>query len=204
MKIEEFKTLEIWAVVLAAGESKRMGSPKMLLPFKGKTVIETVVEKISDSQIENIHVVLGAGKDEIIKLIEKLPVKYCFNENYQQGMHSSVICGIKSIPDDFKAMMVFLGDQPMITADTINQVLSAYKKTGKGLVMPVFKGKRGHPLLIDRKYTYDIENLISEGGLRNLATKFPEEVYEVNVNASEILRDIDTKEDYLNEIKLNE
>ena len=140
----------IWAIVLAAGESKRMGFPKMLLPFGGSTMIESVIENVSESDVNNILVVLGAEKEAIAKKISKKPVRSCYNENYKEGMLSSVKCGFKNLPADFRAVLIFQGDQPLITPDSINTVIDAYMYSGKGLVIPVFKNKRGHPLLIDK------------------------------------------------------
>lgn len=191
---------ELWAIILAGGESKRMKAPKMLLPFKGKTIIEKVIENVTSSDVHKTVVVLGAEHDTIIKVITGLPVTHCYNDNYKEGMLSSVKCGFRSLPDDFEAVLVFQGDQPMIRPLAVNKVINAWRKSGKGIVVPVFEKKRGHPLLIDRKYKEEIEKLNDGEGLRSLAIKFHGDVLEVDVNTPEILRDIDTQEDYLNEI----
>src|SRR5664280_2261479 len=81
---------EIWAIILAAGESKRMGSPKMLLPFKGRSMIENVISNVFKSKADEIIVVLGAYFDELSLLMKRLDVSYCFNDNYMKGMLSSV------------------------------------------------------------------------------------------------------------------
>lgn len=191
---------ELWAIILAGGESKRMKAPKMLLPFKGKTIIEKVIENVGGSEVHKTIVVLGAVREEILKVITGLPVTHCYNDNYKEGMLSSVKCGFRSLPVDFEAVLIFQGDQPMIPPGTINEVIDAYRKSGKGIIIPVFQKKRGHPLLISRKYRYEIEKLGAEEGLRSLAGKFHTDVMEVDVNTPEILRDIDTQEDYLIEI----
>lgn len=194
---------ELWAIILAGGESKRMKAPKMLLPFKGKTIIEKVIENVTASDVHKTIVVLGAGREAIIKVINGLPVTIKYNENYKNGMFSSVICGLMSLPDDLEAVLIFQGDQPMIQPLTVNAVIAAYRESAKGIVIPVFSKKRGHPLLFDGKYRSEIEKLNPDEGLRSLATKFYNDVLEVNVESPEILRDIDTKEDYLNEINQN-
>jgi molybdenum cofactor cytidylyltransferase len=187
---------EIWAVVLAAGESKRMGSPKMLLPFKGLTMIENVIANVLDSKIKNIMVVLGADRDPIVKLIRTKAVNYCYNENYKDGMLSSVVCGFRNIPIDHSAVMVFQGDQPLVTSNAINSVIEVYKSSGKGIVIPVYKNKRGHPILIDNKYSNEIQKLSPDEGLRSLALKFPDDVSEVDTGDAGILRDFDTYDEY--------
>jgi len=198
-KVENNKS-ELWAIILAGGESRRMKVPKLLLPFKGKTLIEEVIKNVSASDVQKIVVVLGAEFETILKTISGLPVTYIYNDNYGKGMFSSVICGFRSLPDDFKAVLVFQGDQPMIQPQTINTVIKAYHESGKGIVIPVHSKKRGHPILLDKKYRNEVEKLNAEEGLRSLAAKFHDDVMEVNVDAPEILRDIDTQEDYLNEI----
>lgn len=191
---------EICAIVLAAGESKRMGSPKMLLPYRGATIIETVIQNIASSSVEKILVVLGADRYKILKLISEYPVMHCYNADYKTGMLSSVKCGFSRLPDDYLAALVFPGDQPMIDAQVINIVINAWQETGKGIIIPTYRGKRGHPLLIDRKYTNEIMTLDESEGLRVLAQKNPEDVKEIETDNPLILKDIDTVEDYRNEI----
>jgi molybdenum cofactor cytidylyltransferase len=195
---------EIWAVILAAGESKRMGLPKMLLTFSGRTMIEKVITNVSESKIDKIIVVLGAYREALVELISKLPVKYCYNDNYKKGMLSSVQCGFRNLSSVCRAVLVFQGDQPLITSNAINEVIEAYLSSGKGMVIPVYKGRRGHPLLIDIKYRDEIEKLNPDKGLRSLACMFSDDVLEVDTNESGILTDFDTYEQYKKElIKLN-
>jgi molybdenum cofactor cytidylyltransferase len=193
---------EIWAVILAAGESKRMGSPKMLLPFNGSTMIECVIANVTKSDVDKTIVVLGAGKEALIQLAGKLRIGYCYNESYKEGMLSSVQCGFKNLPSGCNASLVFQGDQPLITSNTINTVINAYLSSGKGIIIPVYRNKRGHPILIDMKYRNDIDKLSPDKGLRSLAYKFPADVFEVDTDESGILRDFDTYDQYIKEINL--
>jgi molybdenum cofactor cytidylyltransferase len=194
----------LWAIILAAGESRRMKEPKMLMPYMGKTIIERVVENVLSSDIGRIMVVIGAYHESIAEKISGLQVEYCFNENYKEGMLSSVICGFRSLPDNAEAAMVFQGDQPFIGPGTINKIIDGYRTTGNGIVIPVHDHKRGHPVLIDFRYKTEIEKLNIDEGLRSLAGKFHDDVAEIEIKAPEILRDIDTKEDYLNEINITQ
>jgi molybdenum cofactor cytidylyltransferase len=191
---------EIWAIILAAGESKRMKVPKMLLSFNGKTMIEKVIDNISGSEVFHILVVLGSYREEILGIIGNLPINYCYNENYKKGMLSSVKCGFKHLPPNYDAVLVFPGDQPFIEPDVINQVINGYRVTGKGIVVPVFRKKRGHPLLIGYKYKDAVEKLSDEEGLRSLTNMYQEDVLEVKTKSAGILKDFDTKEDYLREL----
>lgn len=193
---------EIWAIILAAGESKRMGFPKMLLPFNGSTMIENVIRNVKSSKVDNSMVVLGAGCQKLTELVSGLNVNYCCNNNYKEGMLSSVLCGIRNLPSDFEAVLVFQGDQPLINPLTINTVIEAYRSSGKGIVIPVFEKKRGHPLLIDRKYRNETEKLEPGKGLRSLAYRFSDDVLEVETDDPGILRDFDTFDEY--KIELNQ
>jgi len=190
----------IWAIVLAGGESKRMGSPKMILPYKGKTIIENVLENVLASDVERVVTVLGSSKDEVMKAIGKLPVLHCYNPNYKDGMLSSVKCGFEFLPADLRAAMVFLGDQPMAETAVINKMLNAYNESGKGILVPVFENKRGHPLLTDRKYRDEIMSLDDPEGLKGLLRRHPDDLLEVETENPSVLMDIDTREDYINEI----
>lgn len=187
---------DIWGIVLAAGSSTRMKKQKLLLPFKGKTIIETVIDNAIPALQTNIVVVLGKSRDEISKKISKFQVKLVENRNHMAGMLSSVICGIGSLPESSEAVLVYLGDQPQISTDVTFKVVDAYNKSGKGIVIPVYKGKRGHPVLIDMKYRSEIEQLDPEKGLRQLMEKFRTDVHEIECGRPEILRDIDTPQDY--------
>ena len=192
----------IWAIILAAGESRRMGSPKMLLPFGEVTVIEKVVENVLAAGAEGTMIVLGSDSDEIMKLITRFPVRLCFNDNYISGMLSSVQCGFKSLPNACRAALIVPGDQPMIGAGEIRKVIEAWNASGKGIVMPACNGKRGHPLVVDMKYFADILSLPGEDGLRALSERHPDDVLEVQTDDPSVLRDIDTREDYLNELNI--
>ena len=194
---------KIWAIILAAGASTRMNRQKLLLPFNGKTIIETVVENVARSVSSNILVVLGSHREQIRKQIVNYNVKFCVNENYLDGMLSSVICGFRTLPEEAKAALIFLADQPQIPSPVTDLVIETWQKSGKGIVIPTFNGRRGHPVLIETRYKTEIEKLDPEKGLRVLAEKFKNDVYEVECSIPEILRDIDTPEDYENEINKN-
>ena len=191
---------EIWAIILAAGESKRMKVPKMLLPFHGKTMIEKVVENVAGSEVFRTLVVVGAFRDEILGAISHTGVSSCYNENYRNGMLSSVKCGFRNLPAPYDAVVVFPGDQPFIEPDVINSLIEAYRKTGKGIIIPVYRKKRGHPVLISSKYRDAVGSLDENEGLRSLSLMFKEDVSEVKTSSPGILKDFDTKEDYLNEL----
>lgn len=191
---------KIWSIILAAGESKRMGFPKMLLQFNGKTMIENVIGNVAESNTDGILVVLGASREKIMDLGIKCDVKYCFNENYKDGMLSSVQCGFRNLPEDVEAVLVFQGDQPFIAPRVTDSIIEAYRASGKGIVMPVFNGRRGHPLLLRIRYREQVEKLDPGEGLRSIAYLYSEDVLEIVTDNQGILRDFDTYDDYKKEI----
>jgi molybdenum cofactor cytidylyltransferase len=168
----------------------------MLMAFHGTTMIEAVIANVAESKVDYIMIVLGANRETLVEKIRNLSVKYCYNDNYKEGMLSSVKCGFRNLPSDLEAVLVFQGDQPLITPMAINTVIDAYLSSGKGIVIPVYKGKRGHPLLIDIKYREEVKKLNPDEGLNSLSYKFAEDVLEVVTNESGILRDFDTYEEY--------
>ena len=190
----------IWAIVLAAGESRRMGAPKMILPYEGMTIIEKVLENVLASDVEKVVTVLGSHKEEVLKVFERFPVMHCYNGNYKNGMLSSVKCGFEFLPGDFRAAMVFLGDQPMVETSVINKMINLYNTSGKGILVPVFENRRGHPLMADRKYRDEIINLEDPEGLKGLLRRHPDDLLEVVTENPSVLKDIDTMEDYNNQI----
>ena len=184
------------AIILAAGSSRRMGTPKMLLPFGDRTIIETVIDNVSRSKVDSIHVVLGDHHEQIREILAHLPVETVLNEQHASGMLSSVLCGFDSLPEDTGTALIFLGDQPGIPPSVTNAVIDAYNDSLHGIVIPVYNYRRGHPLLVDFKYRNEIGKLDLEQGLRALMHHFPQDVLEVDVDEPGILMDIDTPEDY--------
>ena len=187
-----------WAIILAAGSSRRMGSQKLLLPFGESTIIETVIDNVLNSSIDHVMVVLGPKQESILQAIGKRPVQFCHNKEHEKGMLSSIICGIRALPADAVSALIFLGDQPGIPPAVTNSVIEAYNEELFGIVIPVHDHRRGHPLLVDMKYRKEVEKLDLEEGLRALRHHFPQDVLEVEVDEPGILVDIDTSEDYKN------
>ena len=187
----------IWGIILAAGASTRMKKQKMLLPYKGKTIVATVISNTISALNKNLVVVLGANRLEISKEISNFQLKIIENQRYSEGMLSSVLCGLEALPDETEAFLVVLGDQPQIGSDVTFKVIDAYKNSGKAIVIPVFEKRRGHPVLINFKYKTEIQGLNPEKGLRALMEKFADDIFEVECGSPEILRDIDTPQDYI-------
>ena len=186
----------IGAVVLAAGESKRMGAPKLLLPYRGATMIEAVVAAVTASGVDATLVVLGANRPAIREKLRKYPVSVAVNTRFREGMLSSIQRGVSALPRRFRAALIVLGDQPDLSPAVIEALITAWQEGRKGIVVPVFGGRRGHPLLLDLKYRREIERLTPETGLRGLLAAHPDDLLAVEVPDGSVLTDIDTPEDY--------
>lgn len=193
----------ICAVVLAAGLSSRMGVQKLLLPFGDKTVIGHIVEQLLASTVGEVHVVVGHQAERISAELSGRAVTIVNNPNYESGMLSSVRSGIQSLPEECRAVMVVLGDQPSITTELINKMLKSFAATEKSILVPLYEGKRGHPVLFSRQYSDEIMTHYNDVGLRGLLHSHPEEIFELTVTTTSVLCDMDYPEDYRREIGLN-
>lgn len=194
----------IWAIVLAAGESRRMGTPKLILPFGEVTMIETVVHTLPRSKVDKVLVVLGSDREKIMPLLAGKDVDTVINPRYQEGMLSSIQAGFQALPQEVEAVLVCLGDQPLIPVSVLDQMIECYKKGEKGIILPVYKKKCGHPILIDTKYKDEVLNISPAVGLRALTHNHPEDVHEVEVDTVHILKDIDYPEDYRRQLRKKE
>ncbi|MBR8535492.1 XdhC family protein [Carboxylicivirga sediminis] len=186
---------DVAMIILAAGMSKRMNAAKMLLPFGEQTIIETVVDASLHSKVDHTVVVTGANAEQISQKINHLPVQLAFNADYAEGMLSSVQCGVRAV-DGFGAFFVLPGDQPFVQPATINRMVDAYRKSDKGLVVPVFDGKKGHPVLISGKFREKINQLDPNIGLRQLFHQHADDIEYLEIESDEVVIDLDNREEY--------
>ncbi len=186
----------IVGIILSAGESKRMGTPKQLLPWGNTIILQQVIDNAAASHLEHIILVLGCRAGEIAAKIKLSPkIRIVINNDFQEGMSSSVKCGVKNAPAGAAAYMLLLGDQPFIGPAIINRVLDEYQKTKLGIVIPVYNGKSGHPVIFDAKYKAELL-AIADRGAKAVVNNHLHDILEVTLEAPEILTDIDTPQDY--------
>ena len=186
----------ICAMVLAAGRSRRMGTQKLLLPYGGKPLIAQVVDELLRSPVDQVFVVIGKDGKPILEAIAGRCMHCVTNTQAEDEMLHSVRCGLKAMPEESAAVMVALGDQPGITADVVAELVLSFHATGRGIVVPTFEGKRGHPLLFAMHYRDEILTRHEGRGLRGLLEAHPQDVFELEVATSGVLEDIDLPEDY--------
>ena len=188
----------ISAIILAAGESKRMGQPKMLLKWGETTVINRVIATFQDARVEDILVVLGGAKEQVEQAIGD-SASMVFNASYARGeMLSSVQAGLVEMKPEADAVLIGLGDQPQIEAGSVRLVMDAYQRTGASIVVPSYQRRRGHPWLVARTHWNAILQMRVPDTLRDFLHQHSREIYYVDMDSPSILQDLDTPEDYLN------
>lgn len=188
----------ISAIILAAGQSRRMGQSKMLLPWGSRTVIEHVVATFLDAGIENILVVTGGEHERVEKAIDLYPVRRVHNKDFAAGeMLSSLQCGLKALPEGAQAALIGLGDQPQVQQETIRAIRDAYRKDVARLIVPSFQRKRGHPWLVARSLWEEILALQPSQTPRDFLNSHASEILYVNIDTPTVLTDLDTPEDYM-------
>ncbi len=189
------------AVILAAGEAKRMGRLKQLLPWGDSTILETVINNLLGCTTidDQLRIVIGAEADRIKNILHKWNdprLQIVINHNYQVGMLSSIRCGINDLPQSTEYILFTLGDKPLITTKIFDKIIHILMKKRPEILVPVYKGKRGHPVIISSKLLGEINQLTGPGGLRGLIKKYPKKVYRHPVMAEEIIIDIDYYREY--------
>ncbi len=187
----------ITAIILAAGQSKRMGQPKMLLPWGNQTVLSHVIKLFREAGVEDILVVTGGAKEQVEKAIEHLKVRTIFNQQFADSeMLSSIHCGISALTSQTQALLIGLGDQPQVQAGSVRRVCDSYRKSKSQIVVPSFDMRRGHPWLVERSLWSDLMNIKSSQSPRDFLNTHNEKIQYVPVEDSGILADLDTPEDY--------
>jgi molybdenum cofactor cytidylyltransferase len=187
----------ISAIILAAGQSRRMGQPKMLLPWGQLTVIEEVIRTFMRAGIEDILVVTGGTRELVEKVIEPYPVQKIYNGNYEAGeMLSSLQLGLRSLSNQVQAALIGLGDQPQVQARTVRLVCEAYRESQSRLVVPSFQMRRGHPWLVATPLWNEVLKLEPPESPRDFLNRHATDIHYVEVDTSSILTDLDTPEDY--------
>jgi len=180
-----------------------MGSQKLLLPFAGKTVITHIIDHLLASVIDKVYVVVGHEPDKIAKELSDRPVNIANNPNHESGMLSSVRCGFETLPADCEAVLVVLGDQPTLATELVDNMVRSFIKGGKGILVPLYNGKRGHPIIVARHYQQEILTRYDDTGLRGLLHDYPDDIFELNVSISSVLWDMDYPEDYREALENN-
>jgi len=184
------------AIVLAAGRSERMGKLKPLLKFNDTTFLGQIISVLKISDVDRITVVLGAEAETIKKSADFSGTNIVINKDYQRGQLSSLIAAIEQAPQETDAILLCLVDNPFITREVVNKVVSKFKETNNPIIVPVFNKERGHPTLFSRSLFNELLNAPEEKGARHVLYSNEGKILELEVSERGILIGIDTPENY--------
>ena len=191
----------ISAVILAAGESRRMGKQnKLLLPIGGETLLVKLVKSVCASDVGQVLVVIGHEAEKIRRELNNFPLSFVYNHNYSEGMTTSIKFGVKEVSPDSDGFLICLADMPFINTSEISKLIHAYVqnriKEKKLIVVPVFQGKRGNPVLFSSEFRNDILEHKKKSGCKEVIMKNSDSVMEIEMDTENMILDVDTMEDY--------
>jgi len=184
------------AIILSAGESKRMGQPKPLLRFDDKTFLEHIISVLQFSNVDRITVVLGADAEIIEKSVDLSGTHLLLNKDYKKGQLSSLLTAINNLLEETEAVLVCLVDHPFITAEIVNQIVKTFKERKSPIIVPVYQKKRGHPALFSKSLFKELLEAPEDKGARYVVYSNEEKVFELETSEKGILIGINTPEDY--------
>jgi molybdenum cofactor cytidylyltransferase len=195
------KEFGVSAVVLAAGMSRRMGTPKQLLRLAGETILERTLKNVQDSQVSEIVLVLGFAADSVKKEIftdrgKMDRIKIVHNKDYQQGMGTSLRTGLAAVDAKANAALIVLADQPFVSPETLDQLIACHQESKPQIIIPIYKGFRGNPVLLDRSVFAELQSLTGDVGCRAIFGSHTGDIRKLAVEDIGILLDIDSQEEY--------
>ncbi len=188
--------ISIPGIILAAGKSRRMGVNKLLLPFRGKPILQHVVDAARKSSLSPLILVLGSKSDAIRSQINSRTVLLVDNQDYSKGYSSSLQAGLRALDTPCVGAMFLLGDQPLITVDTLEKLTAAFQKEPQRWIAPSWKGQRGNPVIIPASWFDRIFALEGDTGPRKHLKDPAACLKLVEVEDEGIVFDIDNPEDY--------
>ena len=189
--------------MLAAGGSERMGEPKQLLPIDGQPMVRRVVDVVCGAGLDQVVVVTGAYAGQVAQALVGLPVEFVTNEAWPEGMSASLRRGLGALRPEIRASIIVLADQPTLTSDVLSALVARYRATGAPIVAPVWQGRRGNPVLFDRRLFAALLAVEGDQGGRVLLTRYAAQVEQVEVDGAAVLFDVDTLQDYEEAQKLS-
>jgi len=187
----------ITAVILAAGASRRMGQPKMLLPWGNETVLTHVISIFQKSGVDDVLVITGGAREQVENLVSALHVRTIHNPDYSNGeMLSSIKCGIQALTSQTQGMLIGLGDQPQVKERSVRMVCDAFQESKSNIIVPSYQMRRGHPWLVAQSLWDELLNMKSPQSPRDFLNVHANEIHYVDVDDLTILADLDTPSDY--------
>jgi molybdenum cofactor cytidylyltransferase len=186
----------ISAILLGAGKSKRMGFDKLSLPWGKKTVLERCLETLLRSRVQELVIVLSLRNKGPRNLLRGKNIKIVTNPHPGGGMSTSIRRGLQAIHPRSDGILIALGDQPFLKTRTINVLIRTFAQ-GKGrIIVPSFRGRRGHPVIFHKRYRKELLNLKGDVGGKSVLERYPKNVIIVPVKSEGVVKDINTWQDY--------
>jgi len=192
----------ISAILLGAGQSKRMGVDKLSLPWGRGTILGHCFNMLLGSDVQELVVVLGIQNEGLKNLFQGRTVKVVVNPYSNKGMSTSIRRGIEALRPKSDGILIALGDQPFLKTRTINVLIHAFEQGRGRIVVPSFRGRRGHPAIFDRKYKRELLNLEGDVGGRSVMERHPKDVRVVPVKSIGVVTDVDTWQDYKHQLRV--
>ncbi|MFQ5913035.1 MAG: NTP transferase domain-containing protein [Nitrospinota bacterium] len=183
-------------IVLAAGLSTRLRRNKLLLPMGPKPVVAWTVENAMAAPLEEVIVVTGHEREEIEAALRHLPVRIVYNPDYAQGQSTSLKAGVRASSSQSGCFVIFLGDQPLVGPEIVAALLERFRRDDPLLVVPVFSGKRGNPVLVSAMLRGTLLSMTGDAGARPLLEAHADSVASLEVHTPAVRMDIDREEDY--------
>lgn len=187
----------ISAILLAAGQSQRMGDFKQLLTIEGETFVERCVAALLASRACEVIVVTGHREAEVRGQLVGREVRFTYNPDYREGMSASIKCGVAAASDRSDAVLIALADQPLIEVEIIDQLIEVYRRERPLIVVPRYQRRNGHPIIMDMKLREEILSISPAQGLRQVRDSHSDQAVYVEVASETVLIDFDLPEDYL-------
>ncbi len=189
-------------IILAAGRSARLGSPKQLLSYQGKNLLQHTIDAAKESQAGPIIVVLGSDIEEIAGELDPIHLTIVKNPNWESGMASSVTCGINTMINlypDTEAVILMVCDQPFVNAKLLEDLINKLEESGSSIVASSYQNIYGTPALFHKKHFDELSALDGDTGARSIIKRYAESIEAIPFDQGSI--DIDTIEDYRNLVK---
>jgi molybdenum cofactor cytidylyltransferase len=187
------------AIILAAGMSTRMGQNKLLLSFQGKTLIARAVDTLLASEMDEVIVVLGHEAEKVRAQLGGKPVRLVHNPDYRDGLSTSVRVGVRAVSPQVEGIMIYLADQPLLEPADVNFMVKAFalaKDANKSIVVPLFHGQRGNPVILNASYREAMLEVVGDVGCKRVIKRYSDKVFRVEMETDHVVRDVDNVEDY--------